>query len=297
MKKVRTHYDNLKVARNAPPEVIRAAYRSLSLKYHPDKNPSDPEATRISMIINASYAVLSDEAKRKEHDKWIEQQEGLNFTQTDPIQSTATSRKRSQNSKKPFFVKIINVSGVILIHLVRFFWLYVIGGIIVYFSFFEDSAPPSGPKPYTKSPTEAVSPPKYTRSEFSPNGEVWPSSSSYISGYPKLHTNGLSEVTVDNTRNDSDVFVKLVSLDGAKAYPIRQFYINSHGKFTLKNIDAGRYDIRYRDLESGYLSRSESFTLEEKETYDGIQYSDLTMTLYKVQNGNMETYRLAEDEF
>ena len=38
MKKIHTHYDNLKVARNAPIEVIRAAYKSLSHKHHPDRN-------------------------------------------------------------------------------------------------------------------------------------------------------------------------------------------------------------------------------------------------------------------
>ena len=38
MAKIRTHYDNLKVARDAPIEVIRAAYKSLCMKYHPDLN-------------------------------------------------------------------------------------------------------------------------------------------------------------------------------------------------------------------------------------------------------------------
>ena len=42
MTKVRTHYDNLKVARNAPPEVIRAAYKALAQKYHPDRNSNNP---------------------------------------------------------------------------------------------------------------------------------------------------------------------------------------------------------------------------------------------------------------
>ena len=54
-----THYDNLKVARDAPSEVIRAAYRALTQRYHPDRNP-DPEAARIMQIINRAYEVLSD---------------------------------------------------------------------------------------------------------------------------------------------------------------------------------------------------------------------------------------------
>ncbi len=102
---------------------------------------------------------------------------------------------------------------------------------------------------------------------------------------------------VDNTRNDSDVFVKLVSLDGARAYPVRQFYIPAFGSFSLKTVTAGTYDIRYRDLSNGGLSRSEVFNLEEIQTYDGVQYSNITMTLYKVRNGNMQTYGLSESEF
>jgi DnaJ-class molecular chaperone len=75
MARVHTHYDNLKVARNAPPEVIRAAYKTLSQKYHPDRNPGSHDAIRIIQIINLAYEVLSDPAKRQEHDEWIERTE------------------------------------------------------------------------------------------------------------------------------------------------------------------------------------------------------------------------------
>jgi DnaJ-class molecular chaperone len=71
MAQLHTHYDNLKVARNAPPEVIRAAYKTLSQKYHPDRNPGSPEAIRVIQIINSAYEVLSDPVKRQEHDEWI----------------------------------------------------------------------------------------------------------------------------------------------------------------------------------------------------------------------------------
>lgn len=89
----------------------------------------------------------------------------------------------------------------------------------------------------------------------------------------------------------------MVSLDGAQAYPVRQFYIPAFGSFTLNNVTAGSYDIRYRDLDNGGLSRSEAFNLEENPTYDGTQFSNITITLYKVRNGNMKTYGLAEAEF
>jgi hypothetical protein len=75
MAKIHTHYDNLKVARQAPQEVIRAAYKALSQKYHPDKNPGDEKAARIMAIVNTAYNILSDPVRRKEHDEWIAAEE------------------------------------------------------------------------------------------------------------------------------------------------------------------------------------------------------------------------------
>ena len=87
MAKIHTHYDNLKVARLAPPEVIRAAYKALSQKYHPDKNPGDETAARIMAIVNTAYGILSDPVRRKEHDEWIAAEEWeigwLESTRTD----------------------------------------------------------------------------------------------------------------------------------------------------------------------------------------------------------------------
>ncbi len=84
MAQIKTHYDNLKVARNAPPEVIRAAYKTLSQKYHPDRNPGNADAARIMAIINTSYDVLSNPDKRREHDLWVAQQERMSAHTTKP---------------------------------------------------------------------------------------------------------------------------------------------------------------------------------------------------------------------
>lgn len=75
MPRFRTYYDNLKVPRNASPEVIRGAYRRLSQKHHPDRNPDNPDAARVMVLINVAYQVLSDPAKRARHDQWIRQQD------------------------------------------------------------------------------------------------------------------------------------------------------------------------------------------------------------------------------
>ena len=75
MAKIHTHYDNLKVSRHAPQEVIRASYKALSQKYHPDKNPGDDKSARIMAVVNTAYNVLSDPVRRKEHDEWIASEE------------------------------------------------------------------------------------------------------------------------------------------------------------------------------------------------------------------------------
>ena len=37
--------------------------------------------------------------------------------------------------------------------------------------------------------------------------------------------------------------------------------------------------------------------MEEYEDYDSLRFSEITMTLYKVSNGNMQTYSISESEF
>lgn len=74
MRNFHTHYDNLKVSFHATPEAIQQAYRRLSMRHHPDRNPGNEHANSIMAIINQSYRVLSDPFLRAEHDRWIERQ-------------------------------------------------------------------------------------------------------------------------------------------------------------------------------------------------------------------------------
>ncbi|KAF2394332.1 J domain-containing protein [Pseudomonas frederiksbergensis] len=151
----------------------------------------------------------------------------------------------------------------------------------------------------TNATTQKTTPKKasYVRPKTTPNGRPWPVTASYLAGEPQTHAAGHSEVTIDNGKNNSDVQLKLVALEGKVARPARQIFIPAHGRFTIKNLTAGNYDVRYRDLTSGNLSRSELMRLTETSTYKGIQYSVITLTLYKVVNGNTATYGLSEDEF
>lgn len=66
----RDFYDVLGVARTASADEIKAAYRKLALKYHPDRNPGNKEAEEKFKEAAEAYEVLSDEKKRKSYDQF-----------------------------------------------------------------------------------------------------------------------------------------------------------------------------------------------------------------------------------
>lgn len=64
------YYAILGVSRNAEGVVIKAAWRALAQKYHPDKYDGPPDVARQKMQeINAAYDVLSDPARRSAYDE------------------------------------------------------------------------------------------------------------------------------------------------------------------------------------------------------------------------------------
>ena len=87
---IHTHYDNLRIKRNATQGIIKAAYRALSYEYHPDRNP-DRDTTRIMQMLNDAYAVLSDPVARAKYDAHVAAQEAA---EADDDQTSDASANR-----------------------------------------------------------------------------------------------------------------------------------------------------------------------------------------------------------
>ncbi|KZF25940.1 DnaJ-domain-containing protein [Xylona heveae TC161] len=75
MVKETKYYDVLGVSPDATEQQLRSAYKKGALKYHPDKNASNPETEEKFKDLSHAYEVLSDSEKRQLYDQYGE--EGL----------------------------------------------------------------------------------------------------------------------------------------------------------------------------------------------------------------------------
>jgi molecular chaperone DnaJ len=64
------YYEVLGVSRTATAKEIAAAYRKKAIKFHPDSNPGDEDATRKFKQAAEAYEVLSDVDKRARYDRY-----------------------------------------------------------------------------------------------------------------------------------------------------------------------------------------------------------------------------------
>ena len=65
----RDYYEVLDVSKDASKEEIKKAYRKLALQYHPDRNKASDAEAQFKEISEA-YAVLSDDEKRSQYDRF-----------------------------------------------------------------------------------------------------------------------------------------------------------------------------------------------------------------------------------
>lgn len=469
----RTHYDNLKVSKDAPLEVIKSAYKALSFKHHPDRNENSTESIRIMKIINSSYEILSDPKKRELHDKWIESKINnedvfakipkinLVKAKSGEFKTKQTHIKNSplsvliqniNNNKNQIFLKekitlpqifwfvisliivliliynykekwssdswyiaiIIGIFGVFCFS-INFYSLFglltskVKPGLLIddnylifikpykliYFplgsikkinlthnyengsyqgSLFEISIGKNsryfetneksnsdiflekfnknrknsiyddngnifvekefpfhlylqkkvneyqilsficiflyaitiswtiyfnkGLIEYSKSNQDNVKIlPKKSKVLLDPKGNKWPRNSSYLSGYEIFRSNGNSSVTINNSKNDFNIYLKLEHVTFDFTYPVRHCFILKNDSFQLLNLTKGNYLIKYQIIESGDTFKSEVFSITEEESSDGIQYSTMEIFLSKVRNGNFETSKIPNEDF
>lgn len=93
------YYKTLGITKSASESDIKAAYRKLARKYHPDLNPNDKNSEKKFKELNEANEVLSDPEKRKKYDKygkdWKHSEEFEKQNQQQSQSKRSTGRQQS----------------------------------------------------------------------------------------------------------------------------------------------------------------------------------------------------------
>jgi hypothetical protein len=105
---MKNYYEFLQVTRAADQDVIKAAYKKLAEKYHPDHNRSSTATMRFQEIQEA-YDVLGNLEKRAEYDRdyWEYLKKGK--IPTDPKPKDLSKDGITNPDKKPFFAALLSL--------------------------------------------------------------------------------------------------------------------------------------------------------------------------------------------
>jgi len=111
-------YETLGVQRTADEAAIRAAYRKLAKKHHPDVNPDKPDAATRFGEISSAYDLLSDKDKRARFDRGEIDAEGHERQQQRQYYRDAPGQERydpaggfSQEDLEAFFAQQFGQAG------------------------------------------------------------------------------------------------------------------------------------------------------------------------------------------
>ena len=103
------YYQILGVDRNASEEEIKAAYRAMAKKYHPDRNPGDEEAARIMQQVNAAYDEIGNESKNnnraqynRKYDQYYAQKRAQEAERQRQQRSQQSSQRGSQSGQTQY---------------------------------------------------------------------------------------------------------------------------------------------------------------------------------------------------
>ncbi len=305
-----THYENLKVSEKAPEEVIKAAYRVLSMRWHPDKNPGDPRAVRIMRILNEAYEVLSDPVKRLAYDATLAGSRPSSSTPPRKPSPSPASAWRPRPARTFSFAIILRNIGrwnprwalaCAAVPVVAF-GVFIAGTAARHYlasrAELQNTAPSQVDE--TTLAAETFPPQPFIDVRFTNplDGQPWPKKASYLTGFEKLATSGYSSVTVDNSKNTSDVFLKLVSVEYHKpSKVVRVCFIPARAAFTFYRITPGRYELRYDEVEDGACLKTETFVLSETKRHQGVECTQLRVPLYGVTGRSLSLLQSDEREF
>jgi curved DNA-binding protein CbpA len=95
------YYELLGVTPQAGQAEIKSAFKQLALRYHPDRNPGNPEAEEKFKIINEAYHVLSDSILKARYDQKLFNQYSTEEERLEQAYREAARRRAAYQSRRP----------------------------------------------------------------------------------------------------------------------------------------------------------------------------------------------------
>jgi hypothetical protein len=93
------YYKILGIGKDAQKEEIKAAYRKLAMKYHPDRNPGDTESEEKFKEINEAYEILSNDINRHVYDEYRKGEEKTRFAEAEETPAKETKNTTTKNKR------------------------------------------------------------------------------------------------------------------------------------------------------------------------------------------------------
>ena len=85
----------------------------------------------------------------------------------------------------------------------------------------------------------------------------------------------------------------MFSLDSTPPKPVRTVFVRASDQFTVRTVAAGRYELRYRDLDSGALYRTDPFSIDT----EGAKHNALPITLDDPNELSTHTHPISDRGF
>jgi hypothetical protein len=240
---MRDYYKLLGVDPSADTEVIKAAYRALARKYHPDVN-NDPKAEEIFKLISEAYETIGDSSNRREYDV------KYNFTKStvSPPSSEQNVNSTKTSSKRQILITLLLNFLTFLIKLVSPFLglVIVFGGLMlagwICNAVKSNKEGPTPSQPQTgQIPFQSPTPQAIKVDTFADWDAVelrtgkTPDCFNFNPKYDKSIDNKL-QISVGN---NSDVVVKLINALTGKC--IRYVFIRAGDTYNIRHIPEGVY--------------------------------------------------------
>lgn len=317
MSKLPNHYETLNVASHATQEEIKASYITLCKLFHPDLNPGMGDAAMIEELA-AAFNVLGNPKTRQDYDlelityltskkapklavqvqvQQLQKQEELpalpvvdeesvivqDLKISELLEQKRREREALKNQRGDVSSRIASIVAAVSI-------LGVLGFGIMSSKSMLSRVSMMGLQ-------DILGNSSYVRTQIAPNGVAYPETSAYISGYEIRNNTGKSSVMVNNSKNDNDVYLKLLAHDGSRITAVRHVFIKGKTDFKIENLSAGKYEIQYMDLAAGLAGRSEVFAVNETITDLGVKASNMSVTLQPAVNGVLRVENVSQEAF